>query len=204
MSDPQSSDPASAPTGGSAETALPVSALPPVGADHPSGVVCALDGSDGSLWALDRAFSEAVAYGRPLYVVSAVDPAPDGFVPGMAEIVQESVDRLLAGMREVALRGIAQVRANRAGRGEEAEPPISLHVLQGSVIETLLSCCTGQHTLVVGTRGNGGFIRLLLGSVSTALVHHADCPVLVVPAPPAPAASAAPGAQAADRPPLSS
>lgn len=160
-----------------------VSTLPPVGADHPPGVVCAVDGSDGSLWALDRSFSEARAHRCPLYAVSVVDPAPDGFVPGMAEIVQESVDRLLSGMREVALRSIEQVQENRTARGEPSGSPVSLHVLQGSVIETLLSCCTGQHTLVVGTRGNGGFIRLLLGSVSTALVHHAECPVLVVPTP---------------------
>jgi nucleotide-binding universal stress UspA family protein len=171
-----------------ANTSLPVRAESP-GADRP-GILAACDGSDGALWALDRAMTEAELFGVPLYVLAVVNPSPAGYPPGMAELVQQSVELLTESMADGLRRAVATVQAARP-RPYGGE--LSLHVVLGSVVEVLLAATAGQHTLVVGTRGNGGFARLLLGSVSSAAVHHSGCPVLVVPAPPAPA----PGARAA-------
>ncbi|GAA2138873.1 hypothetical protein GCM10009760_20480 [Kitasatospora kazusensis] len=159
---------------------LPVLGEPPAAA--PSGVLAACDGSDGSLWALDRAMTEAEVFGLPLYVLAVVNPSPTGYPPGMVELVRESIERLVESMADGLRRAVATVQAARSQR---YEGDLVLHVVLGNVIEVLLACTPGQHTLVVGTRGNGGFTRLLLGSVSSAAVHHAACPVLVVPAPPA-------------------
>ena len=98
----------------------------------------------------------------------------------MAELVQESVETLVESMADGLRRAVATVLRQRV-RPYAGE--MSLHVVLGNVIEVLLEASTRQHTLVVGARGNGGFARLLLGSVSSAAVHHAACPVLVVPAP---------------------
>ncbi|GAA2810599.1 hypothetical protein GCM10010441_39100 [Kitasatospora paracochleata] len=165
---------------------FPVQGEPPAGRP---GVLAACDGSDASLWALDRAMSEAELFRLPLYVVAVVNPSPTGYPPGMAELVQESVERLTGSMADGLRRAVTTVQSARE-RPYAGE--LTLHVLLGNVIEVLLRCATGQHTLVVGTRGNGGFGRLLLGSVSTAAVHHSTCPVLVVPAPPATVPDAAP------------
>lgn len=167
------------------EPPVPVPPAPPVAVlavgvqltEAAPGVVVGVDGSDGSLWALDRAFTQAGALGLPLHVLSAVNPSPGGYAPGVAELAEESGDRLLLGMRAVAERAIAIV----APRHPDADPPL-LYAVLGNPIDTLLAASARHHVLVVGARGNGGFSRLLLGSVASALAHHAACPVLLVPA----------------------
>ncbi|HEY0168234.1 MAG TPA: universal stress protein [Jatrophihabitans sp.] len=50
----------------------------------------------------------------------------------------------------------------------------------GGAAPALIDISNGAQTLVVGSRGHGGFAGLLLGSVSTACAEHASCPVLVI------------------------
>jgi nucleotide-binding universal stress UspA family protein len=62
----------------------------------------------------------------------------------------------------------------------------------------LIDAADGATLLVVGRRGHGGVVGLLLGSVARACTEHAPCPVVVVP--PAPSDAPATGAASADAP----
>ncbi len=61
--------------------------------------------------------------------------------------------------------------------GVEIEPS----TVHGAPARVLLQAAEGATALVVGSRGHGGFVGLLLGSVSQQCSHHAPCPVVVVP-----------------------
>lgn len=54
--------------------------------------------------------------------------------------------------------------------------------VSASVVETIIDCASEEKVdlIVLGTRGQGGFRKLLVGSVSSGVVTHADCNVLVI------------------------
>jgi nucleotide-binding universal stress UspA family protein len=56
-------------------------------------------------------------------------------------------------------------------------------VVRGDPAEELVKASRDADLLVVGSRGTGAFAALLMGSVSSKVIHHAACPVVVVPGP---------------------
>jgi nucleotide-binding universal stress UspA family protein len=64
--------------------------------------------------------------------------------------------------------------------GAHPPPMLEASVRRGHPRDVLLAASEDAEMLVVGSRGHGGFVGLLLGSVSMACAEHARCPVLVV------------------------
>jgi nucleotide-binding universal stress UspA family protein len=60
-------------------------------------------------------------------------------------------------------------------------PAVERIIVCDAAARALLDMAKGADLLIVGSRGLGGFTGLLLGSVSQQVVHHAPCPVAVIP-----------------------
>lgn len=73
-----------------------------------------------------------------------------------------------------------QADALREAYGEQPPAGLESSIGQGGAAKVLLDASQGARMLVVGSRGHGGFVGLLLGSVSAACAEHAACPILVV------------------------
>jgi nucleotide-binding universal stress UspA family protein len=58
---------------------------------------------------------------------------------------------------------------------------VSVRALSGIPAEVLIAESEAADMVVVGSRGTGGFARLLLGSAANQVVHHAHCTVVVIP-----------------------
>lgn len=135
-------------------------------------VVVGVDGSESSLAAVEAAAMEAHRRETELRLVHAFawselypfGPLSLG-LPGDASA--EMTEPLLAEAEERAVAVAPAVNVART-------------VIMGSPMSVLEAQSHGAELVVVGSRGRGGFVRLLVGSTGVHLSAHAGCPVLVV------------------------
>ncbi|NYH81149.1 nucleotide-binding universal stress UspA family protein [Actinopolyspora biskrensis] len=136
-----------------------------------SKIVVGVDGSASSLAALDWALGQAELTGSTVEAVTAWEyPAfysweggaisPREFESAASVTVEDAVDK--------------------AVDRRSFPPRVRTKVCQGDSAQVLLDIAAATDLLVVGSRGHGGFVGALLGSVSHRCTQHARCPVVVV------------------------
>jgi len=133
-------------------------------------IVVGVDGSASSRAALAWAVKQARLTGAAIEAVIAWEfPATYGYPITVASDV--SYEDLAA---EVLAEAVGKVVP------DSDDVKISSKVTEGNPAEVLLGASAGAELLVVGSRGHGGFVEALLGSVGQHCVHHATCPVVVI------------------------
>ena len=131
-------------------------------------VVVGVDDSKGSNSALDWAIDEADLRGAELIVVHAW-AYPYGLdAPAITVRDVMRVDAACVLDRSVE-------RANSRGGAR-----VDGRLVEGNAAESIIEAAEGADLIVVGNRGRGGLRSLLLGSVSSAVIHHTHCPTVVV------------------------
>ncbi len=140
-------------------------------------IVVGVDGSPQSKRAVDWALAEAEARGDAVMLVHAWEfPAVLTMTYGGATLpvfTRDDVQRL----SNVLLERTADEARQRAPGVQ-----VRTQLVEGHAADALVDASRDARLLVVGSRGRGGFERMLMGSVSTACAHHTRCPIVIVPA----------------------
>jgi len=142
-----------------------------------SGIVVGIDGSHSASHALEWAIAEAALRKADLTVIT-VHAVPANYWTGHPSSTLGDEDKL------AETRKAAEELVSKAAEALGDNKPASIKVttVDGFPAQTLIEASADSDLLVVGSRGGGGFGSLVLGSISSQVVHHAKCPVVVVPA----------------------
>ncbi|MDH6193991.1 nucleotide-binding universal stress UspA family protein [Mycobacterium frederiksbergense] len=138
------------------------------------GIIAAVDGSAESEIATRWAADEAVMRKVPITLMHVITPMTTSWpIPQLelstAEWQKANAQHLIEKAQKTLLASI----------GKADGPTIHTEIKTSEVVTGLLDASTQALMVVVGSRGLGAASRALLGSVSSGLVHHSHCPVVV-------------------------
>ena len=142
------------------------------------GIVVGVDGSDHSRQALRWALREAVLRQVPLTVMTV---RPDPVRPATTIYWGLRTSPENGRNQDLVQKGVQQFVDKIAAEIGGTAPAVTVSVVTGNPAEELVKASRDADLLVVGSRGVGGFGRLLMGSVSSQVTYHAASPVVVVP-----------------------
>jgi nucleotide-binding universal stress UspA family protein len=146
----------------------------------PQRILASVDGSENATRALDVAIEISKKFGAKLFIMTVtprnnLDLSVD--LPGHMSAVQNYNDEMDKRSERI-LDDSFDLAKNKGCTNVETEAIPEFQSVTKQILEFSLS--KKIDLIVLGTRGLGGFKKLLLGSVSSAVVTHTDCNVLVV------------------------
>jgi nucleotide-binding universal stress UspA family protein len=139
------------------------------------GILVGVDGSPASDAAVAWASREAVSLRIPITLMHVAAPIVVGWPVGqlyanMPEWQKDNAQHVIEHARKTLTVSLDQSEA----------PEVHTEMAYSSTVPTLIEASKEAWMIVVGSQGMGAAGRLLLGSVSTALIQHAHCPVAVI------------------------
>ncbi len=142
-------------------------------------IVVAVDGSPSSLRAAQAAIEMSKHYGAELIVLHVIQyPTYHLYAPRAygAAPVKELLDH----SEKLARQSMEPILDEAKATGVSARLEILREKISTYLAIIQKATAEKADLIVVGTRGLGGFAKLLLGSVSSGVVAHATCPVLII------------------------
>lgn len=148
-------------------------------------ILVGTDGSHSAIAAATRALQLFASAETVTLLTTTLEPleATQGLESGFAGGIA-SPEQIEAGFQRVNDEARAALAATMAALQSTSRPPLIRERIEiGDPGARLCSVAAElmADVIVVGSRGHGAVKRVLLGSVSSYVVHHAQCPVLVVP-----------------------
>jgi nucleotide-binding universal stress UspA family protein len=139
------------------------------------GITVGVDGSEHSRQALDWAIREAGLRGAALTVLAVHEVAGNHWTgnPEVYPSDQPATEAVRRAAEDLVQKALTQA-------GEPGPAAVTVRAVSGLPAKELVSASSDADLLVVGSRGGGGFVKLMLGSVTNQVVSHAACPVVVV------------------------
>jgi nucleotide-binding universal stress UspA family protein len=140
-------------------------------------IIVGVDGSNHSIQALEWAMEEGALRQAAVTVVTVNSTPANPWTgnPAVQDTDPAHEQKMRQAAEELIRKATSQI-------GDAQPTSVTVRALTGFPAKELIAASRDADLVVVGSRGAGGFARLVMGSVSSQVTQHARCPVVVIPA----------------------
>jgi nucleotide-binding universal stress UspA family protein len=138
-----------------------------------SKVLVPVDGSENSHKALDAALLLSEKLGAKVTAIHVMEDMP---------VLHIQSEKLLRELLDAYKKEIQLILSKCSEIATKKGLTINTELLQGNPASTILNYCekAKYDIIVMGSRGMGMFKEMLLGSVSSKIIHYSCCPVMII------------------------